>query len=322
MSSPAAAGPRRPNGRSRSLARARFGTLRLTVMTPVIRSDNGLVYQSRQFWEACRGYRLQQEFITPYTPEQNGTIGRFFQSLKEECVWQHMFPSFAAARREIAGWIRWYNEERPHQALGYRSTREHRSQRGTGWLDFGEHCTRYQERIGNVTPADVYGGRGEAIQRPRARQKSRSSASVTIAPRACRAPGANFSANSRFRTTSRSLPTGGADRQLLHSGPCPTRRRQLKPGHLDGLVEPLESPGAKPHGNHPARVPAAKQREQVVNCFRKWTQPQAVRRVIRGDTECRLLARGEAQRQKDGVLAEYSPNRAQARRPFDQRVRQ
>jgi putative transposase len=76
---------------------------------------------------------LRQEFITPYTLEQNGMIGmieRFFRSLKEECVWQHLFPSFAAARRAIAAWIRWYNEARPHQALGYRSPREHRAQQG------------------------------------------------------------------------------------------------------------------------------------------------------------------------------------------------
>jgi transposase InsO family protein len=31
------------------------------------------------------------EFITPYTPEQNGIVERFFRSLKEECVWQHNF---------------------------------------------------------------------------------------------------------------------------------------------------------------------------------------------------------------------------------------
>jgi len=30
--------------------------------------------------------RLKQEYITPYTPEQNGLIERFFRSLKEECV--------------------------------------------------------------------------------------------------------------------------------------------------------------------------------------------------------------------------------------------
>ena len=66
---------------------ARFGTLRPTGATPVIRSDNGLIYQSRRFRAACRDYRLQQEFITPYTPEQNGMIERFFLTLKQECAW-------------------------------------------------------------------------------------------------------------------------------------------------------------------------------------------------------------------------------------------
>ena len=97
MSSPAEAGPRRLNGRLRRPAwRASARWVRPTGVTPVIRSDNGLVYQSRRLRAACRDYRLQ-EFITPYTPEQNGIIER----LKEECVWQHLFPSFAAARREI-----------------------------------------------------------------------------------------------------------------------------------------------------------------------------------------------------------------------------
>jgi putative transposase len=73
---------------------ARFGTLRPAGDTPVVRSDNGLIFQSRRFRAACRDYRLSQEFITPYTPEQNGIIERFFRSLKEECVWQHQFHSF------------------------------------------------------------------------------------------------------------------------------------------------------------------------------------------------------------------------------------
>jgi putative transposase len=47
--------------------------------------------------------------------------------LKEECVWQHNFVSFEHVRRELSAWIRWYNEERPHQALGYRSPREFRA---------------------------------------------------------------------------------------------------------------------------------------------------------------------------------------------------
>lgn len=107
----------------------RFGTLRPAGETPVVRSDNGLIFQSRRFRRACRNYRLRQEFITPYTPEQNGMIERFFRSLKEECTWQHNFPSFREARRTIGRWIRWYNEERPHQALNYRSPVEFRAQK-------------------------------------------------------------------------------------------------------------------------------------------------------------------------------------------------
>ena len=35
----------------------------------VVRSDHGLIDQSRRFRAACRHYRLRPEFITPYTPE-------------------------------------------------------------------------------------------------------------------------------------------------------------------------------------------------------------------------------------------------------------
>ena len=107
---------------------ARFGTLRPEGQTPLLRSDNGLIFQSRRFRAACRDYRLRQEFITPYTPEQNGLVERFFRSLKEECVWQQNFESFGEARTAIARWIDLYNRGRPHQALGYRSPREYRAE--------------------------------------------------------------------------------------------------------------------------------------------------------------------------------------------------
>jgi len=79
----------------------------------VVSSDNGLIFQCRRFRTACRDYRLRQEFITPYTPEQNGIVERFFRSFKEECVWQHNFSNFTEARAAITHWIQWYNAERP-----------------------------------------------------------------------------------------------------------------------------------------------------------------------------------------------------------------
>ena len=62
-------------GRAREAERAleaacivRFGTLRPAGPTPIVRSDNGLIFQSRRFRAACRDYGLEQEFVTPYTP--------------------------------------------------------------------------------------------------------------------------------------------------------------------------------------------------------------------------------------------------------------
>ncbi|WNM63970.1 integrase core domain-containing protein [Candidatus Nitrospira neomarina] len=108
---------------------ARFGTLRPVGPTPVLRSDNGLIFQSRRFRQARGDYRLAQEFITPYTPQQNnGLIEGIFRSVKEECAWQHPFENFEEARQIINQWLRWYNEERLHQALQYRSPRQFRQE--------------------------------------------------------------------------------------------------------------------------------------------------------------------------------------------------
>jgi putative transposase len=82
----------------------RFGTLRPLGVAPVLRSDHGLIFQSPRFRSACRDYRLKREFITPYTPEQNGIVERFFPSLKEECVWQRPFKRFAEAKEAIRQW--------------------------------------------------------------------------------------------------------------------------------------------------------------------------------------------------------------------------
>jgi putative transposase len=72
-----------------------------------------------------------QEYITPYTSEQNGLIECFFRTLKEESVCQHNFASFTDARREVLGSIAWYNSRRPHAALGRRSPAEFRAQQLT-----------------------------------------------------------------------------------------------------------------------------------------------------------------------------------------------
>ncbi|KJZ12939.1 hypothetical protein TW86_11505 [Halomonas sp. S2151] len=72
-------------------------------------------------------YGLTQEFTTPDTPEQNGLVERFFQCLKEECILLHRFESLGQARAVMNRWLRYYNEERSHQSLGYVAPRAHQA---------------------------------------------------------------------------------------------------------------------------------------------------------------------------------------------------
>jgi putative transposase len=101
----------------------RHGVLQRVARPLALRSDNGLVFSSRQYTATVKAYGLTQEFTTPYTPEQNGLMERFFRSLKEECIWQHRFESLGQARTVIGQWVKYYNEQRPHQALGYAAPR-------------------------------------------------------------------------------------------------------------------------------------------------------------------------------------------------------
>ena len=94
---------------------------------PVLRNDNGKVLTSRRFVGRCAQYGLSQEFITPYTSQQNGMVERFFRSLKEECIWLHNFEDFEHARDTIEEWVEFYNTQRPHQSLGYLSPAEFRA---------------------------------------------------------------------------------------------------------------------------------------------------------------------------------------------------
>jgi len=93
-----------------------------------LRSDNGLVFGAKSFVAVARRYGLTQEYITPYTPEQNGMIERFFLTLKQECVWLHRFESRDQAFGIIAAWLDRYDATRPHSALGYLTPKEYREQ--------------------------------------------------------------------------------------------------------------------------------------------------------------------------------------------------
>lgn len=115
-------------GRAKTAERAleeallhRFGALRSAPSGMLLRHDNGLVFGSRQYRAVVRDYGLKQEYITPYTPQQNGLCERFIKTFKEEFCWCNRFASIEHARLKLRAWIHAYNHQRPHQSLAYKT---------------------------------------------------------------------------------------------------------------------------------------------------------------------------------------------------------
>ena len=100
---------------------ARYGTLGKVNAPFLLRSDNGLVFTSRSYTALVKSYGLQQEFITPHCPQQNGMVERLIRTIKEQCVHRYRFETIQHASRVLGDWITFYNHQRPHQALGMKT---------------------------------------------------------------------------------------------------------------------------------------------------------------------------------------------------------
>jgi putative transposase len=90
----------------------------LPVEKPVIQSDNGSGYISREYLQVLKEHGLGHHRITPHCPEENGVIERSFRTLREALEGEEL-PDLVAAKRVLARLVHWYNEERLHSALGY-----------------------------------------------------------------------------------------------------------------------------------------------------------------------------------------------------------
>jgi len=85
---------------------------------PVIQSDNGSGYISREYLQVLKEHELGHHRIKPHCPEENGVIERSMRTLREALEGEEL-PNFVEAQRKLARVVRWYNEERLHSALGY-----------------------------------------------------------------------------------------------------------------------------------------------------------------------------------------------------------
>jgi transposase InsO family protein len=85
-----------------------------------VMTDNGGGYRSRVHAAACTQLGIRHLRTRPYRPRTNGKAERFIQTLQREWAYAISYQSSWQRRRALLPWLEYYNERRPHSALGHK----------------------------------------------------------------------------------------------------------------------------------------------------------------------------------------------------------
>ena len=90
----------------------------------IFNTDQGVQFTAAAFIETLEasGVRISMDGKGRFL--DNIFIERLWRSLKYEEVFTHAYASVAEARLGIGAWLSFYNDERKHQTLGYRTPKE------------------------------------------------------------------------------------------------------------------------------------------------------------------------------------------------------
>ncbi len=88
----------------------------------IFHSDRGVQYACKDFRKVLEHYKFRQSMSKKGDCFDNAVAESFFHTLKVEHVYQHRYATRAEARQSIFEYVEmYYNLQRKHSALGYRS---------------------------------------------------------------------------------------------------------------------------------------------------------------------------------------------------------
>ena len=98
--------------------------MRLELRRPRQYTDQGSQFTSQEFTQILqdRGVKISMDGNGRYA--DNIFVERLWRTVKYEEVYLKAYASAGETRRELGAFFRFYNDQRPHQALGYRTPGE------------------------------------------------------------------------------------------------------------------------------------------------------------------------------------------------------
>ena len=117
-------GDERGRTAARFLVRAVLWYRRQGVGVRRVITDNGAAYRSGAFGRAVRWTVGRRTFTRPYRPQTNGKVERWIRTVLSESLYVEVFGSSAEREAALRRFVEWYNEARPHLALGGQTPRQ------------------------------------------------------------------------------------------------------------------------------------------------------------------------------------------------------
>ena len=91
----------------------------------IFHSDQGSNYTSTSFRAYLKDLGVRQSFSATGTPYNNSVMESFFKTMKTEKLYRTDFRSERELRESIREYINYYNSERPHSILSFRTPDKH-----------------------------------------------------------------------------------------------------------------------------------------------------------------------------------------------------
>lgn len=88
--------------------------------TPIQRilTDNGSCYRSHAFRDLLNQHGIRHIRTQPRHPQTNGKAEAFIRILQREWAYAFIYPTSSHRAKALHGWLRWYNNHRPHGGIG------------------------------------------------------------------------------------------------------------------------------------------------------------------------------------------------------------
>ena len=83
-------------------------------------TDNGNGYRSFAWRDASADLNVQRRYTRPRRPQTNGKAEALVKTLLREWAYRFAYPTSSHRARALPGYLRWYNQHRPHSSIGGR----------------------------------------------------------------------------------------------------------------------------------------------------------------------------------------------------------